>query len=125
MNIAQRIVLWVALVVALLAGLFPPWRLQLGDHQFPFGYVFVGRPSIDDMATSGVRGVLSIDFARFAVQFCTLAFITGAIFFALCPRRPVRCQFFGDGTSTAATGGCSPPAKGGASSLQRSGRGDA
>lgn len=74
MNTRQKIVLWIAVIGGVAIGMFPPWHSRRFNVTFSEGYAFILNPPSD---------IAAIDATRFAVQFCTLTFLTVALTLAL------------------------------------------
>jgi len=69
-NKRQKIVLWVALVLFVLMGLFPPWVEDYRGSLYHYGYrcIFITR--------------LRINWSRLHLQWIVLGSITGGLFIA-------------------------------------------
>ena len=72
MTNTQRLILKVGLVVAAVAGLFPPWEVDIGA-----GGGIIGRGHHFIM---GIHGAWRIDYAGLLVSWAVAALVTGATY---------------------------------------------
>ena len=81
MNKKQKLVLLLAVMVALLMGMLPPWEVRDSKPAggFPIEYAPITSPP------NRWRGIymLKVDLSRFAVQSTTLLFVTTGLVLAL------------------------------------------
>ncbi len=75
MTNAQRVILKVGLIVALVAGLFPPWQLDMGLAGGDLsGIIGKGHHFI-----LGRRGLLRIDYSGLFMTWVIIALMTGTV----------------------------------------------
>ena len=86
-NVAQRIVLGIGLVAALLMGLFPPWEVEFLSGQTVVEYVLIMTPPRGDEVL-GEPVAVGIEFGALAFQFFVGGLFVGGMYWLLGFSRP-------------------------------------
>lgn len=83
MRLRQVVVMWLGIIVVVVMGLFPPWRVNAVDFSVSEGYGFIWHPP-EYRSPDGYRSGMQIDLTRLVVQWVMVASVTGGMILTLC-----------------------------------------
>ena len=87
MNHKQKIVIWIAISIITIMGLFPPWVKTISNvsEEKPAGYSLIFAPR--DVYKMGSGPGIHLDVARLLVQWAMVILVAGGIILVFKDRR--------------------------------------